>query len=158
MPKVLTIGNESFDIPNEGENGNYGESISDYLEAVSTALATVQQRNDIPITTAAILNNIAAPAPVAGFSFDTAEVISINCEFIVTRTTDVPAVSLVSNGFIQGNFNGTAWNITVESINDAGVSFDITSGGQITYTSSNLTGSNYSGSILFKAKVFNQPE
>lgn len=155
MPKTLTIGTEDFEIPLEGENGNYGEQISDWCEAVTDALETVQQRNDIPNTTATILNNRTSATSVTGFLFDTSEVISINSEFIVTRTTDSPAATLVESGFIQGNFNGSDWSITITSTGDSGVSFDITSGGQITYTSSNLTGTNYSGEIRFKAKVFN---
>ena len=158
MPKTLVVGNEEFEIPLENENGNYGEEVTDYLEAVATALGTVQQRNDIPITTAAILNNISVATAIPGFLFNTSEVISINCEFIVKRTTDVPAVNLVESGFIEGNFDGTTWNINIESNGNAGVNFDITSGGQITYTSTNLTGSNYIGEISFKAKVFNQTE
>lgn len=155
MPKILTVGNEEFDFPLENENGNYGESVTDWAEAVSIALETVQQPNDITTTTATILNNISSPTSVTGFSFDTSEVVSINSEFIVTRTTDVPAVNLVESGFIQGNFDGANWSISIESVGDAGIDFDITAGGQITYISTNLTGSNYTGTIRFKAKVFN---
>lgn len=156
MSKIVIVGTEEFEIPLEGENGNYGTSVTDWIVAVSDALATVQQPNDILTTVAPILNNQSSPVSIAGFSFDTSEVISINSEYIITRTTDTPAVNLVENGTIQGNYNGTAWTIVVEHINSAGVDFDITSGGQITYTSTNLTGSNYSGEIIFKAKVFNQ--
>lgn len=155
MPKILTIGTQEFDFPLENESGNYGESITDWASAVTDALETVQQRNDIPSSTASILNNRTIATSVTGFLFDTSEVISINSEFIVTRTTTVPAVTLVESGFIQGNFTGTAWNISVVSQGDAGIDFDITAGGQITYTSSNMTGTNYSGEVRFKAKVFN---
>lgn len=155
MPKTLTIGTQDFEIPLEGENGNYGEQISDWCEAVTDALGTVQQRNDIPTTTASILNNRTSATSVTGFLFDTSEVISINSEFIVTRTTDSPAVQLVESGFIQGNFDGSNWNITITSVGNSGVSFDMTAGGQVTYTSTNMTGTNYTGEIRFKAKVFN---
>lgn len=158
MPRILIVGNEEFDFPVEGEGGNYGQSITDWATAVSTALGTVQAPNDIPITTSAILNNITTPTPILGFNFDTSEVIAITGEYIVRRSVDVPAVNAVENGYIQGNFDGTNWKITHKCTGDAGMSFDITSDGQITYTSTNITGSNYFGEILFKAKVFNQPE
>lgn len=154
MPKILIIGNESYDIPNEGEGGNWGQSVSDYLEAVSRALQTVQQPNDVPVTTASILNNTPTPTPILGFSFNTSEVIAINGEYIVRRFTDTSTV--VQNGIIEGNFDGQNWTITHERVGNAGVVFDITSDGQIVYTSTNLTGANYDGSITFKAKVFNQ--
>lgn len=158
MPKILIVGNENFDFPLENENGNYGESVTDWATAVSDALGTVQQRNDIPITTATILNNATSPTPIAGFLFDTSEVISITAEFIIRRSTTAPAVSLVESGTITGNFDGSDWNIEITTVKDAGINLDITSGGQVTYTTTDLAGSNYSGEILFKAKVFNQPE
>ena len=50
MPKLLTVGNEEFEFPLEGENAGYGSEITDWAEAVTTALATVQKPNDIPTT------------------------------------------------------------------------------------------------------------
>lgn len=155
MAKTLTVGTEEFDFPEEGDNAGYGENVTDWATAVSDALSTVQQRNDITNTTAAILNNVSVATAISGFSFDTSEVISINSEFIITRTTDVPAVSLVESGYIEGNFNGSDWTIVVESVGNSGVTFDITAAGQVTYTSTNMTGTNYSGEIRFRAKVFN---
>ena len=158
MPKILIVGNEEFEFPLENENAGWGESVTDWATSVSDALLTVQQPNDITRSTAAILNNIAAPTAIPGFLFDTSEVISINSEYIITRTTVSPANNLVESGTIQGNYNGTDWSITVDSINNAGVTFDITSGGQVTYTSTNITGSSYAGQIIFRAKVFNEDE
>jgi hypothetical protein len=156
MPKILIIGNESYEVPNEGEGGNYGQSVTDYLEAVARALGTVQAPNDIPVTTASILNNISTPTPILGFSFNTTEVISINAEYIIRRTTD--SSSSVSSGVIRGNYNGTDWRITIESEGESGVELDINSSGQIIYTSSDIPGSSYVGEIRFKAKVFNDIE
>lgn len=158
MPKTVTIGTETFEIPAEGDEGNYGEQISDWISAASDALATVQQRNDVPNSSASILNNMTTPTSIPGFIFDTSEVISINGEYIITRTTDVPAVNLTESGVIQGNFNGSVWSIAIEAIGNAGVTFSITSDGQIQYTSTNLTGSSYVGEIRFRAKVFNDLE
>lgn len=157
MSKTLTIGSETFEIPDEGDNGNYGEEVSDYLEAVADALGTVQQPNDIPVSSGTILNDITVATPISGFAFDTSEVISIFCEYRISRTTDVPAVNLVESGFIEGNFDGSAWSISIRAVGDAGVLMDISPAGAIQYTSSNLTGSNYTSEIVFKAKVFNQP-
>lgn len=158
MSKTLTIGNEEYIIPEEGDNAGYGEEVTDFLEAVSEALGTVQQPNDIPVSSGTILNNVSVATAIPGFSFDTSEVISITCEYRISRTTDVPAVNLVESGFIEGNFDGSSWSISRRHVGNSGVDLDITPAGAITYTSSNLTGSNYTSSISFKAKVFNQPE
>lgn len=156
MPKILVVGNDSFDFPTEGENGNYGEQVTSWAEAVTDALTTVQQPNDLSRTTAQILNNVSVPTAVSGFLFDSSEVVSINAEFVVNRSTSSPSVVLVQSGVIEGNYDGSEWVITVRSIKNAGISFDISNSGQITYTTNNMIGANYSGQIIFRAKVFNE--
>ena len=160
MPKILIVGNEEFEFPEEGDSsgyaGGWGESVTSWAEAVTKALETVQQPNDIPISTAPILNNVTTPTLILGFAFDTSEVISIQGEYIVKRSTDT--ANLVENGNIEGNYNGSDWFITHTNIRDAGIVFDITTSGQIVYTTTNISGANYSGVIIFKAKVFNNNE
>lgn len=155
MPKTLTVGTDQFEFPLEGENSGYGESITDWAEAVTDALSTVQQPNDVLRTTSTISNNQTSFTNIPSFSFDTSEVRAINSEFLVTRSTTSPAVTVVESGFIEGNFDGSNWSISVRSVGDAGVEFNITSGGQVQYKSSDLAGSGYVGEIIFRAKVFN---
>ena len=156
MSKTLTIGSETFEFPEQGTNPDWAEEVTDWATAVTDALQNVQAPNEILITSALINNNQSVPANIAGFSFNTSEVRSINAEYYIKRTTDVPAVNLVESGFIEGNFDGTDWTVSVRSNGTSEVDFDITPAGQLTYTSSNLTGSNYSGIIKFKSRVINE--
>jgi hypothetical protein len=156
MSKILIIGTEEFEFPNQGDNPDYGEQVTDWATAVSDALQSVQQPNDILVTAANIANNIAVPTNIPGFSFDTAEVQSINCEYIIRRTTTSPAQVIQESGFIEGNFDGSNWAISVRATGSADVSLSITPAGQIQYISSDLVGANYQGQITFKAKVFNE--
>lgn len=153
MAKTLIIGTDEFEFPIQGDSPDWGEAVTDWAEAVTDALSSVQQPNDVLRTTASIANNQTTFASIPGFSFDTSEVRSINSEYIVTRNTDT--VSLLESGFIEGNFDGTNWNISIRSIEDAEIEFQITSGGQVQYKSSNMSGANYVGEIIFRAKVFN---
>jgi hypothetical protein len=156
MPKILIVGDEEFEFPQQGENADYGEQITDWATAVSDALSTVQQPNDVLTTTASINNNQSAFTNIPGFSFNTAEVISINAEYIVNRSTSSPAAKFTESGKIEGNFDGSAWTISHSADGEAGIEFDITNSGQIQYKTDDKTGSGYLGSIIFKAKVFNQ--
>lgn len=156
MPKTLIIGTEEFDFPVVGDSPDWGEQVTDWAEAVSDSLQNVQQPNDVLRTTALIANNQTTFASITGFSFDTSEVISINSEFIITRTTVSPANNLVESGYIQGNFNGSTWIFTIESNGNAGVEFQITDGGQVQYKSTDVTGTSYEGVIIFRARVFNE--
>lgn len=159
MPKILIVGTSEYEFPLVGENADYGEQVTDWATAVTEALTTVQQPNDILVTTAAINNNVTTFTNIPGFSFDTSEVIAIQAEATVTRSTSSPAFTVVEDFDIDGNYDGTEWTIAISSnckIDGSGVDFEITSGGQIQYKSSNLSGTGYTGAILFKAKVFNQ--
>lgn len=158
MSRIVIVGSEEFELPDQGANPDYGEELTDFFVAISEALETIQQPNDILRTTAVISNNISSPTAISGFSFNTAEVRSINAEFYIKRTTDAPANNLTESGFIEGNYTGSDWTIAIRSEGNAGVTLDITAGGQITYTSTNVSGSNYSGIIVFKAKVINEDE
>lgn len=156
MSKILIVGNEEFEFPEEGTNASWGEQVTDWASSVTDALQGVQQPNDILTTTAVINNTQASPANIAGFSFDTSEVISVNGEFIIRRTTD--SANLVESGTIKGNFDGSDWNVTQVSQGNSGVTFSITAGGQVQYISTTVAGANYAGLIIFKAKVFNDIE
>lgn len=156
MSKILIIGNSEYEFPEQGTNAPWGEQVTDWAVAVTEALTNVQQPNDIVTTTAIINNNQSTLANISGFSFDTSEVVSINAEFIIKRNTDT--TTLVEDGVIKGNFDGSTWTCSQVSRGNAGVTFDITDAGQVQYTSTSVSGANYSGLIIFKAKVFNDVE
>ncbi|MBW3544551.1 MAG: hypothetical protein KY428_02940, partial [Bacteroidetes bacterium] len=156
MARTFIVGVDEFEFPDQGDSPDWGEQITDWAEAVTDALKNVQQPNDILTTQASIANNQTTAASITGFSFDTSEVLAVNAEYIVIRKTVSPATNLVESGIIEGNFDGTNWSITRKHIGDAGIVFTITAGGQIQYTSSNISGTSYTGEVSFKAKVFNQ--
>lgn len=156
MPKILTVANEEFEFPLEGENPGYGSEITDWAEAVTGALSTVQKPNDILTRTELIANSQTSPVSIPGFSFSTAEVIAIECKYFIKRVTTGPNLTVTEVGFIEGYFDGTNWGISIRTTGDAGVLLSITPTGQIQYASSNLSGLTYEGTITFEAKVINE--
>jgi hypothetical protein len=163
MPKILIVGNEEFEFPIEGENPGYGSEVSDWAEAVTTALETVQKPNDIPTTSQIPLTqlNINTPTNIPGFAFSTAEVIAIDSKYIFTKTYVLSGNTVVVTevGFIEGFYDLTNWSISVRTVGDAGVSITIQPSGQMQYT---LTTAFPTGStsrtlnIAYEAKVINR--
>jgi len=152
MSKTVTIGNEVIEFPEQGESAPWGEPVTQFAEAVEDVLADVQGSNDILLSQASLVNNQTTLANINGFIFNTGQVQAIFSEFLVTRTYDSGASVVTESGVIEGNFDGTTFFITVSSVGDAGMEFDITNGGQVQYKSSNLT--NHKSSIIkFKAKT-----
>lgn len=156
MPKTLIVGNEEFEFPLEGESAGYGSEVTDWAEAVTDALSTVQKPNDI-LTSTAPINNTGVLTNITGFSFPISEVISIECKYFVKRevTGGVDAGTYVETGFIEGYYDGENWGISIRTTGDARILLSINPSGQIQYTSTVLTGISHIGSIVFEAKVIN---
>jgi hypothetical protein len=163
MPKILTVGNEEFEFPLEGENAGYGSEITDWAEAVTIALETVQKPNDIPTTSEIPLDSdilINTPSAIPGFSFSTAEVISINAKYLFKRTYTLAGTdySFFEVGFIEGFFDLVDWGISVRTTGDVGVLIDINSSGQMLYQTTQdfpVGATNKVLSIVYEAKVIN---
>lgn len=164
MPKILTVGNEEFEFPLSGENAGYGSEVTDWAEAVTTALETVQKPNDIPTTSEIDLNAEIAlntPAPVPGFSFSTAEVIAIESKYVFKRQYTLGGVDYVKMevGFIEGYFDLVEWGISIRTTGNIGVLVTIDSSGQVLYQTTEdfpVGAINKRLSIVYEAKVVNQ--
>lgn len=152
MPRSLTIGSQTFDIPLQGEAPDYGENLTEFFTAIADSLSDIVGPSDILLTTATIANNQSSPANIPGFAYSTSTVKTIKAEYIIERSTSTPSVVKVENGFIEGNYDGTSWNISIRTIGNSDTTLSITSGGQIQYISSNMTGAGYSGIIRFRSQ------
>lgn len=152
MSTTVTVGNKTFEIPDPGEKIGWAEDTTDYLIAVADALATVQGPNDILQTSSALANNVTTPTAIPNFLFDTSDVLSIDCDFFITRVFDSGTSTVAESGKIIGSYDGSEFTISVDSEGDSGITFDITNVGQVTYTSSNLT-DHQSSTIVFKART-----
>lgn len=93
-----------------------------------------------------ILNNQTSPVSIQGLNFTGST--SGRVSYEVRRVTDTQ--QKVALGELMLLYKASGWQISDSYFGDAtGVSFSVTATGQIQYTSSNLTGSNYSGIIYF---------
>jgi hypothetical protein len=163
MPKLLTVGSEEFEFPLEGENAGYGSEITDWAEAVTDALTTVQKPNDIPTTSEILLNPdilINTPSAIPGFSFPTAEVIAIEAKYLFRREWTIGITNNIKMevGFIEGYFDGTDWGISIRTTGEAGVLITILSSGQMRYQTTEdfpVGATNKKLSIVYEAKVIN---
>jgi hypothetical protein len=155
MPKILTVGTDEFEFPLEGENAGYGSEVTDWAEAVTGALSTVERPGDIINKTAIIADSQPSFTAIPEFTFSSAIVASFEAKYYVQRTST--AGSKREAGFIEGYHDGSDWIIAIRTIGDGGIDLDINSTGQVRYkTSSSLGGTSYTGFIKFEAKVINK--
>lgn len=101
-----------------------------------------------------ILNNQAVAQNVSNLVFDGAITNKFIVDYGLFRSTD--SSSLAQAGRLRGVYNEDAaeWYISDDySGQNAGVTFTITNGGQIQYTSSNLAGANYVGTLEYRISI-----
>lgn len=159
--KSLTVNNKVFNYPGPGEDPGWGEDATSWAEEVTTVLNSILGAGDILETTFNIANNISSPTTVVGLTFDTGTVRSANITYSIYRVTDSSPSGNIETGEIalvydNSASSGNKWLLAQKIDGDAGVTFDITDAGQITYTSTNIAGANYSGVLKFKATTLAQ--
>lgn len=152
----LIVNGKTYDYPENRDSPGWGEEATAWATAVTNVLSNVVGNGDILQTAASIANNQVAAANVSGLIFDPTVVRGAIVEYSIYRvTTSAGATEAVEVGTMYLGFKSTAntWDISVVGGSGAGVTFSITAGGQVQYTSTNFTGSTYSGTMKFRARA-----
>lgn len=149
MAVTITIDNETFEYPSTGQSPNWAEAATSTMEKVAEVLNSLKNVNDILTTTATIANN--SSGNVNGLLFDNSEVRSAQIQYSVYRVTASNEVAEAGTMDIVYLNNANSWTVNRTYTGDAGMTFAVTAGGQVTFTSSNLAGASYSGTMKFKA-------
>lgn len=157
MPTNLTVNNNTFAYPSDGDEPGWGADATGWATEVTDVLQGLQGTNDIAQTTFTVANNISSAADVVGLLFNPATVRSAVVEYSVYRKTD--SNELAEKGTLEliyknGGTIGAKWTIgRVFFGDDGGMLFTMTDTGQVQYTSTNLSGTNYSGTMHFSGRV-----
>lgn len=108
----------------------------------------------VPLTGFTIANNQVAAANVTGLLFSSAANLAANIEVSIRRKTATALSEVVATGFLSVTYReqSSLWEVTpILNGDDTGVTFSITAGGQVQYTSTNIAGTSYVGKMSFKA-------
>lgn len=156
----VTLSGTTYKIPKPNSSPPWGEELNDYLKALGTSYSTLVGVGDIPETSVTIANNQAVSTAVSGLSFDSAQVRAANISYAVFRSTDSNVVLEQGNMSLLYNAAasiGSKWVLQRDSMGgDAGIDFTVSDAGIVSYTSTNLAGINYVGTMKFEAKALLQ--
>ena len=154
MPSI-TIQGTVIDIPDSGESPNWAPAIIQFCEAVQDAIATFAAPYDVAqqiqnIGSSLLVSNV----NIDGLTFPISEVVSSIIYYSVMRTTTTEA--LVETGELAVNYNGSTWELQRLSTSsgpsgDAKITFNITSLGQVQFSTQTMTGSSHVGVISYRA-------
>lgn len=125
------------------------------LKTAGKAIESFLGAGFVQETAFTIANNSGVAANVTGLVFDKTSYKSAIVSVEIRRKTDTN--ESVCNGTLSLLYRdlAAAWEIVENLSGDShGLTLSITSGGQVQYTSDNMTGANYSGKLKFKAISF----
>lgn len=149
MATNLTIGNNTFAFPQEGENPPWGSDVTDWASAVTSVLGTIASSTDILNSSFNLLGNISdfsdSRAIINGLYFDANLVRSATVEYVIRRQ------SSSETGVLTITNTGSGFEMIRESSNDVGIDFSIDNTGQIKYKSNRGSGAS---TLTCRAKTF----
>ncbi len=135
MSKNLTIRNRIFPYPTSGSS-NYGEAATGWAEEATDVLGNVSGPGDIPtteVTLSGTSDGTYTTGTITNLTFDTSFVQSIQVKGFITRSYNDATPTQVEFFTIEGAYNGTSVNYSVEFAGDD-TDFEFTnSGGQFTF-------------------------
>lgn len=154
MSKV-NVNGKVFNVPDTGREPNWSSDLVKWIREVSTVLESFFGLGTITETQSILENNISVAKNVAGLTFNPTLTKTATIEYRIYRKTDSSS-ELSEKGVMTVFYSEVdplnKWRLVREltSGGPALIYFDIDNAGQIKYTSSNLTGSNYDGYVRFK--------
>lgn len=124
---------------------------SAHLKGIDNALGSiVATTGDISLTTFSAANNQGSAADVTGFAFANASVRAFKA--LVSVAIDATS-DLFEQFELQGIQKSSSWEMSVTKLgDDSGITFSITSAGQVQYVSTNVSGF-VTNKISFRACV-----
>ncbi len=135
MSTNLTLRNRIFPYPNTGDS-NYGEAASEWAGEATDILGNVSGPGDIPtteVTLSGSTDGTYTTGTITNLTFDTSFVQSIQVKGFITRTYTDATPTQVEFFTIEGAYNGTSVNYSVEFAGDETELQFTNTGGQFTF-------------------------
>lgn len=164
MSTSLTVNGKTFSYPSAGEDPGWGEDATDWATEVTSVLNNLQGTGDINESNFTVPAAAQTDQSVTGLLFDGAITRSAIIDYSIYRRNDTDTSGYTQSGELIVHYDTDAsaankWVISHRQFGDSLVSFDISSSGQILYTSTALpagdTESGYIGTMKFRARTFN---
>jgi hypothetical protein len=118
-----------------------------------SAAGAIYIEETVPVAT--IANNQASATNLTGVIFDPLEYRGVILDYAIYRITDTASSAVVQVGELRLAYNtqSTTWYLSDNYAGqNAGVTFSISGSGQIQYTSSDIAGANYIGTMEYSIK------
>lgn len=159
MSYRVTIQGQNISLPSVSADPNWAAGQVAFNQAVASALQFAVGTYDIAPNTYSMVANSNTGVSIPGLSFPVSQIRSFFLFYNVYRTTSTNNEG--ETGIIIANYNannstGSKWEWNQQKVGSSTVTFAVSDTGQVSFTSSTLSGSNHSGEIGYYAKVIQQ--
>jgi hypothetical protein len=153
----ITINGVVIEFPEQGTDPDWGTEVNTFAVEVANVLNDIISPDDFLLTAFTLTNNQSSAADINSLIFDSTSVRSAKITadvYITTSTQELHEKFEINVGFKNV---AASWDISVQSeFDDSGITFSITSGGQVQYSSTLISGTGYSGLLQFRAITITQ--
>lgn len=152
MSKILVVNGVTYEYPEQGTDPAWGETASAWAEEVTDVLNSITSVDDILLTSFSLTNNQTTFADINGLTFSKTSVRSARITLDIYITTSTEELQESVDMILGYKNTADEFRLSIlSSGDDCGLTFNITSAGQIQYKTTNISGTSYSGTIKFKA-------
>lgn len=155
----ITISGTVVNFPDSSASPNWAPAVIQFAQLVEIALTLNSGNFDIAPQVYTMVANINTNVSIPNLAFPTSEVRAAFIQYSVFRTTDSATAPEAGDLIAVYNPNGATnskWQIIRRYDSDGFVTFSMTDGGQVQFSSTALAGSNHSGRISFTARTLLQ--
>ena len=153
MAIELTVNGNTYSIPENRENPGWGEELTSWMDAITDVAAGITGVGDILQTSVTIANNTASATNLAAFTFDPGTVRGAEITYAIYRNTSASELAEFGKIYLVFKTVAGTWDLSQTFAGSSGVTLTITSLGQMQYTSTNMAGTGYAGTIKYFAKA-----
>ncbi len=153
MSVTINIKGTPIEFPSTGESPNWAPAVIEFAQAVEEALVTAVGPYDIGQQVFSLVTD-GTTDTITDLNFPVTAVRAAFIKYSVFRLTTLETVYEAGN--IMAVFNGSSWVVTRDYVGDAKCTFNIDASGQVSITTTALTGINYSGKVSFSAQALEQ--
>lgn len=154
MP-IITIAGTPIQFPDSGNAPNWAPAVIQFAQQVASALSSTVGSDDVLPQHLSIDSIPSGTLAITNLKFSNINVQGAFIRYTVLRSTTLTTVS--ETGTIVINYNpnnpvNNKWEYSRERVGDASVTFTISDTGQVSITTTALSGTNHTGFIYFAAQ------
>lgn len=148
LPNSVTIQGRTITIPSSGTSPNWAPAMVEFMQAVETALDAVVGPYDVAPQYYTLSNELNAAVPLPLLVFSTSAVRSIYIKYSIYRESTTTSEAEAGELTVVYDTDAGTWNMSREAVGSANLTFAISAGGIVSFTTTAMSGGTYSTGVL----------